>query len=85
MLKALRNDDDMHKATNGLRVMVGDKQKDAADMIICKTDMDKKHLEKMREADWFEYDPEYDVELQLEAVPRRSSRCARGGGGGGGG
>lgn len=63
VLKALRGDPDLHKATNGLRVMVGDKQKDAADMIICKTDLDKKHLEKMSEVEWFTYDPEYVVDL----------------------
>ena len=63
VLKALRNDVDMHKATNGLRIMVGDKQKDAADMIICKTDLDKKHLEKMQQTEWFEYDQAHDVNL----------------------
>lgn len=61
VLRALRSDPDMHKATDGLRVMVGDKQKDAAGMIICKTDLDKKRLHTMGEADWFEYDANCDV------------------------
>jgi histone H2A len=66
VLRGLRSDPDLHKATNGLRVMVGDKQKNAADMIICKSDLDKKHLEKMQDAEWFTIDPEHVVDLNFK-------------------
>jgi len=66
VLRAVRNDDQVNKATNGLRVMVGDKAKDTADLITSKTDMETKYVAKMREADWFEYDAEYDVNFNYK-------------------
>ena len=61
VLRAVRNDNGINKAINGLRVMVGDKQKDTAEMIICKTDLDAKQLLKMQNSDSFEVDGEVDV------------------------
>lgn len=61
VLQALRNDPALHKATNGLRVMVADKQKNAADMIICNTDMEKKALLKMKDSAWFEMEAGVDT------------------------
>ena len=51
MLRAVRNDPALHKATNGLRVMVGDKAKDTADLITCKTDREKKAAEAAEAGD----------------------------------
>lgn len=61
VLRAVRNDNGINKAINGLRVMVGDKQKDTAEMIICKTDLDAKQLLKMQNSDSFEVDGDVDV------------------------
>jgi len=51
VLRAVRNDPALHKATNGLRVMVGDKAKDTADLITCKTDREKKAAEAAEAGD----------------------------------
>ena len=61
VLRAIRNDRSLNKALNGLRVMVGDKQKDTAEMIMSKTDMDTKQLAKMQNSDSFDVDGDVDV------------------------
>jgi histone H2A len=66
VLRAVRNDEQVNKATNGLRVMVGDKAKDTADLITSKTDMETKYVAKMREAEWFEYNAEHTIELNYK-------------------
>ena len=82
VLKGLRGDEDLHKATNGLRVMVGDKAKDTADLITSKADMEVKYLAKMREADWFEYNDEHTIELNykrfLKELKEREKAEAKG-------
>ena len=61
VLRAVRNDPAINKALNGLRVMVGDKQKDTAEQIISKTDLEAKQLVKMQSSDAFEIDGDVDV------------------------
>ena len=61
VVQALRGDADLHKATNGLRVMIGDVQKDACDMVICKTDWEHKVSTKMEETEWFDLDRQQDT------------------------
>ena len=78
VLKGLRLDPDLHKATSGLRVMVGDKQKGVANLIICKSDLDKKHLAKMNAEEWFGVDDGFTVDLNwkrycAEALARETS------------
>lgn len=77
ILSALRSDPDLHKATAGLRVMVGDKQKGAADLIICKTDQDVKHRTKMLESPWFDLDADADVDANWKQYVAQANLRSR--------
>ena len=61
VLQGVRNDVALNKASNGLRVMVGDKAKDTSELITSKSDADIKLYGKMCDVDWFEYNPEHTV------------------------
>lgn len=76
VLKALRYDDDLHKATNGLRVMVGDKQKNASDLIICKTDLEAKQMAKMNGSDSFEVEGGVDVATNWKRYKKEAEEAA---------
>ena len=63
VLHAVRNDKQLHRATNGLVVVWQDKVKAPGEWIMCKADRNTKELAKMRATDWFTYDEEYSVDL----------------------
>ncbi len=66
VLHGVRNDKQLHRATNGLVVVWQDKMKAPGEWIMCKADRNAKELAKMRGSDWFEYDEECDISLNYK-------------------